>query len=54
VLFRSGFNAYFDSMIANGEPAYRVLLWGYTTRSEAEAAAAIIRTEHKISSAYVD
>jgi len=49
-----GFNAYFDSMIANGEPAYRVLLWGYTTRSEAEAAAAIIRTEHKISSAYVD
>lgn len=49
-----GFTAYYDSMVANNEPLYRVLLWGYATRAQAEDAAAIVRSKHNVPTAYVD
>lgn len=49
-----GFKAYYDVSTADGEPLYRVMLWGYASKADAEAAAAIVRTEHNAPAAYVD
>ncbi|MBU3742745.1 MAG: hypothetical protein FGM24_10765 [Candidatus Kapabacteria bacterium] len=49
-----GYKAYYDVSTADGEPLYRVMLWGYTSKADAEAAAAVVRSEHNAPAAYVD
>jgi len=40
--------------VVEGEPLYRVLLWGYASKADAEAAAEVVRTQHDVPTAYVD
>lgn len=49
-----GFKAYFDASVVEGEPLYRVMLWGYATKLDAETAAEVVRTQHDVPTAYVD
>ena len=49
-----GFKAYFDASVVEGEPLYRVMLWGYASKADAEAAAEVVRTQHDAPTAYVD
>jgi outer membrane protein OmpA-like peptidoglycan-associated protein len=49
-----GFKADVDASVVEGEPLYRVLLWGYASKADAEAAAEVVRTQHDVPTAYVD
>ncbi len=43
-----GFNAYIEEVVIEQRPAFRVKLWGYATRQDAEAAARSIAQRYKV------
>jgi hypothetical protein len=42
-----GFNAYIEEVMIEQRPAFRIKLWGYATRQQAEAAARTITQRYK-------
>lgn len=42
-----GYQAYFDPIISKGAPAYRIVLWGYATRAQAQSVARTVRSSYK-------
>jgi hypothetical protein len=49
-----GFQAYFEAIVVKREPAYRVKLWGYGTKTEAERDAARIRSKYAVKDVVVE
>jgi outer membrane protein OmpA-like peptidoglycan-associated protein len=45
---KRGFRSYFEPIVVNGLPTYRVVLWGYASKSQALAAAADIKKRFKV------
>jgi hypothetical protein len=42
-----GYQAYFDPIVTSGQPAYRIVLWGYATADQAKQVARTVRSTYK-------